>query len=68
MRYLEFCGYLAPVFDGITNLLYDFNGFLMFKHVVIACSEQGFDIRLIRILIYQQALMHFDARVYVVGW
>ena len=30
MGYLEFCGYLTPVFDGITNLIYDFGCFLMF--------------------------------------
>ena len=51
MGYLEFCGYLTPVFDDATNLLYDFNGFLLFQHIVIACSEQGFDIRLLRVLI-----------------
>ena len=39
MGYLEFCGYLTPVFDGITNLIYNFGSFLMFQHVVIACSE-----------------------------
>ena len=44
MGYLEFCGYLSPVFDGITNLIYDFGCFLMFQHIVIACSEQGIEV------------------------
>ena len=57
MGYLEFSCYLSPIFDGITNLLYDFGCFLMFKHVIVACSEQVFDIRLFRILVDQQALM-----------
>ena len=39
MGYLEFCGNLTPVLDGIANLIYNFGSFLMFQHVVIACSE-----------------------------
>ena len=66
MGYLEFGGYLTPVFDGITNLLYDFGCFLMFQHVVVACGEQGLDIRLLRILVNKQALMQFDSRIYIV--
>ena len=66
MGYLEVCGYLTPVFDGRTNLGYDFGCFLMFEHVVIACSEQGVDIRLLRVLVDKQALIQFDSRIYVV--
>ena len=39
MGYLELCGCLTPVFDGITNLIYDFGCFLTFQHVVTASGK-----------------------------
>ena len=66
MGYLELCGCLTPVFDGITNLIYDFGCFLTFQHVVTACCKQGFDIRQLGILVDKQTLLQFSSRVYVV--
>ena len=39
LGYLEFCGYLTPVFNGGANLIYDFGCFLVFQHVVTASGE-----------------------------
>lgn len=39
LGYLEFCGYLTPVFNGGANLIYDFGCFLLFQHVVTASGE-----------------------------